>query len=62
MCAYPDEAKAGGAAIVGTGRSDFDNQINNALAFISNHTFDSNVANEYLGHIFSKFSYSRYEK
>ncbi|MCL2054019.1 MAG: NADP-dependent malic enzyme [Oscillospiraceae bacterium] len=29
----PDEAKAGGALIVGTGRSDFPNQINNALAF-----------------------------
>ena len=29
----PDEAKAAGAAIVGTGRSDFPNQINNVLAF-----------------------------
>lgn len=29
----PDEAKAAGAAIVATGRSDFDNQVNNALAF-----------------------------
>jgi len=29
----PDEAKAGGAYIVGTGRSDFSNQINNVLAF-----------------------------
>lgn len=29
----PDKAKAGGARIVGTGRSDFDNQINNLLAF-----------------------------
>lgn len=29
----PDEAKAGGAAIVATGRSDFPNQINNVLAF-----------------------------
>jgi malate dehydrogenase (oxaloacetate-decarboxylating) len=29
----PDLAKAAGAAIVGTGRSDFPNQINNALAF-----------------------------
>lgn len=29
----PDEAKAGGAFIVGTGRSDFPNQINNILAF-----------------------------
>ncbi len=30
---FPDEAKAGGAAIVGTGRSDFPNQINNVLVF-----------------------------
>lgn len=29
----PDEARAGGAYIVGTGRSDFPNQINNVLAF-----------------------------
>lgn len=29
----PDHAKAAGAAIVGTGRSDFPNQINNLLAF-----------------------------
>ena len=29
----PDEAKQGGAYIVGTGRSDFPNQINNVLAF-----------------------------
>ena len=29
----PDEAKAGGAKIVATGRSDFPNQINNCLAF-----------------------------
>lgn len=29
----PDEAKAGGARVVGTGRSDFPNQINNLLAF-----------------------------
>lgn len=30
---FPEEAKAGGARIVGTGRSDFPNQINNVLAF-----------------------------
>lgn len=30
---YPDEAKEAGARIVGTGRSDFANQINNSLAF-----------------------------
>lgn len=29
----PDEARAGGAAIVGTGRSDFPNQVNNVLVF-----------------------------
>lgn len=29
----PDEAKAGGAAVVATGRSDFANQINNVLVF-----------------------------
>lgn len=29
----PDEAKAAGAFIVGTGRSDFPNQINNVIAF-----------------------------
>ncbi len=29
----PDEAKAAGAAIMATGRSDFPNQVNNALAF-----------------------------
>lgn len=29
----PDEAKEAGAAVVGTGRSDFPNQINNVLAF-----------------------------
>jgi malate dehydrogenase (oxaloacetate-decarboxylating) len=30
---FPDEALAAGAAVVGTGRSDFANQINNVLAF-----------------------------
>ena len=30
---FPDEAKAGGAAVVSTGRSDYPNQINNVLAF-----------------------------
>ena len=29
----PDEAKEAGAKVVGTGRSDFANQINNVLAF-----------------------------
>ena len=29
----PDEAKVAGAAVIGTGRSDFPNQINNVLAF-----------------------------
>lgn len=38
----PDEARAAGAAIIGTGRSDFANQINNVLAFpgIFRGTFD----------------------
>ncbi len=30
---HPDEARAGGAYIIATGRSDFPNQINNLLAF-----------------------------
>ena len=30
---FPDDAKAGGARVVATGRSDFPNQINNVLAF-----------------------------
>lgn len=29
----PDEAEAGGARVIGTGRSDFPNQVNNVLAF-----------------------------
>ena len=38
----PDEARRGGAAVIGTGRSDFPNQINNVLAFpgIFRGTFD----------------------
>ena len=30
---FPDDAKAGGAAVVSTGRSDYPNQINNVLVF-----------------------------
>ena len=30
---FPDEAKAGGARVCSTGRSDYPNQINNVLAF-----------------------------
>lgn len=30
---YPEEARAAGAAVVGTGRSDYPNQVNNLLAF-----------------------------
>jgi malate dehydrogenase (oxaloacetate-decarboxylating) len=30
---FPEEAKAGGAAVVATGRSDFENQVNNSLGF-----------------------------
>ena len=39
---FPDEAKAGGARVVSTGRSDYPNQINNVLAFpgIFRGTFD----------------------
>ena len=39
---FPDDAKAGGAAVIATGRSDFPNQINNVLAFpgIFRGTFD----------------------
>ena len=39
---YPDDAKAGGAKVIATGRSDFPNQINNVLAFpgIFRGTFD----------------------
>ncbi len=38
----PEDAKAGGAAVISTGRSDFPNQINNVLAFpgIFRGTFD----------------------
>ncbi|BBB47669.1 NAD(P)-dependent malic enzyme [Pelolinea submarina] len=39
---FPADAKAGGAAVIATGRSDFPNQVNNALAFpgIFRGTFD----------------------
>ena len=39
---FPDDAKAGGAAVISTGRSDFPNQINHVLAFpgIFRGTFD----------------------
>ena len=39
---FPDEAKAGGAKVIATGRSDFPNQINNVLAFpgVFRGTFD----------------------
>ena len=30
---FPDDAKAGGAKVVSTGRSDFPNQVNNVIAF-----------------------------
>ncbi len=30
---FPDEARAGGAAVIATGRSDYPNQVNNVLAF-----------------------------
>jgi malate dehydrogenase (oxaloacetate-decarboxylating) len=39
---FPEDAKAGGARVIATGRSDFSNQINNVLAFpgIFRGTFD----------------------
>ena len=39
---FPDDAKAGGAVVIATGRSDYPNQINNVLAFpgIFRGTFD----------------------
>ena len=42
---FPDDAKAAGAAVIATGRSDFPNQINNVLAFpgIFRGTFDSHA-------------------
>ena len=30
---FPDDARAGGARVISTGRSDYPNQINNVLAF-----------------------------
>lgn len=47
----PDDAKAGGAAVIATGRSDYPNQINNVLAFpgVFRGTFDvraSDINNE----------------
>ena len=43
---FPDEAKAAGAAVVGTGRSDFPNQLNNALVFpgLFRGTFDARAS------------------
>ncbi len=43
---FPDEAKAAGAAVMATGRSDFPNQINNVLAFpgVFRGTFDANAS------------------
>jgi malate dehydrogenase (oxaloacetate-decarboxylating) len=39
---FPEDARAGGAAVIATGRSDYPNQINNVLAFpgIFRGTFD----------------------
>ena len=43
---FPDEAKAAGAAVIATGRSDFPNQVNNVLAFpgVFRGTFDVRAA------------------
>ncbi len=42
---FPDDAKAGGAAVVATGRSDFPNQVNNVLVFpgMFRGTFDAHA-------------------
>ena len=42
---FPEDAKAGGAKVVSTGRSDYPNQINNVLAFpgIFRGTFDAHA-------------------
>jgi malate dehydrogenase (oxaloacetate-decarboxylating) len=42
----PDEARAGGAAVIATGRSDFPNQVNNALVFpgLFRGLLDANIA------------------
>lgn len=47
----PDEAREGGAAVVGTGRSDFPNQINNVLAFpgIFRGLLDAHLKDIHLG-------------
>ena len=47
----PDEAKAGGARIVGTGRSDYPNQINNSLVFpgLFRGLLDSRAVRETVG-------------
>ena len=44
---FPEDARAGGAAVIATGRSDFPNQINNVLAFpgIFRGTFDVRASN-----------------
>lgn len=43
---FPEEAKAGGAAVIATGRSDYPNQINNVLAFpgVFCGTFDAHAS------------------
>ncbi len=43
---FPEDAKAAGAAVVATGRSDFPNQINNVLAFpgVFRGTFDAHAS------------------
>lgn len=43
---FPDDAKAGGAKVISTGRSDYPNQINNVLAFpgIFRGTFDTRAS------------------
>ena len=42
----PEDAKAGGARVIATGRSDYPNQVNNVLAFpgVFRGTFDSRAS------------------
>ena len=44
---FPDDAKAGGAKVVSTGRSDFPNQINNVLALSLIHISGSSCRKSY---------------
>ena len=49
---FPDDAKAGGARVVATGRSDFPNQINNVLAFPGDKYVGENILIHEFAHLF----------